>query len=57
MAHIAGLMGDRSLALADLSLAIDRHESELQGFDHDRAYKAFANDPDFRRIVEKLKNP
>jgi Tfp pilus assembly protein PilF len=57
LAHTAGLMGDKALALADLSLAIDRHETELQGFDHDPAYRMFASDPDFRRIVEKLKSP
>ncbi len=56
MAHTAGLIGDRARVLANLSLALDRHETELLGIDRDPAYRAFLDDPEFRRLASRLKN-
>ena len=56
MAHTAGLLGDRARVLSNLSLALDRHETELLGIDRDPAYRAFLNDPDFRRLASRLKS-
>jgi tetratricopeptide (TPR) repeat protein len=53
-ARIAALMGDRKQALADLGLAIDRHEADLPGVGRDPVFRPFVGDPAFQRLFARL---